>query len=103
MLPVANPDVVFAPVEAGAVLFSIPDETYYSLNSVGARVWQLLPPVTSSLDQLCEAIHAEYPDVPLAEVHTDIQELLDDLARMGLVRYAAGTRDGAGSGAPRVA
>lgn len=103
MLPAASPDVVFAPVEGGAVLFSIRDETYYSLNSVGVRVWQLLPPAASSLDELCASLQADYPDVPLSELRADVEAMLDDLAQMGLVEFPPGSARDPGDGAPRVA
>lgn len=102
MLPAASPDVVFAPVEGGAVLFSIRDETYYSLNAVGVRVWQLLPPAASSLDELCAALQRDYPDVPLSELRTDVEAMLSDLAEMGLVAFPAAPAEDSG-GAPRVA
>lgn len=102
MLPAASPDVVFAPVEGGAVLFSIRDETYYSLNAVGVRVWQLLPPVASSLNELCAALQRDYPDVPLSELRTDVEAMLNDLAEMGLVAFPAAPMEDSG-GAPRVA
>lgn len=103
MLPAASPDVVFAPVEGGAVLFSIRDETYYSLNAVGVRVWQLLPPAASSLDELCAALQSDYPDVPLSELRTDVEAMLGDLMQMGLVAFPSAAADGAGDGAPGVA
>ena len=103
MLPAATPDVLFAPVEGGAVLFSIRDETYYSLNAVGVRVWQLLPPAASSLDELCAALQADYPDVPRAELRSDVEAMLDDLIEMGLVAFPSSQAEDPGGGAPRVA
>lgn len=103
MLPAASPDVVFAPVEGGAVLFSIRDETYYSLNAVGVRVWQLLPPAAGSLDELCAALQTDYPDVPLSELRTDVEAMLGDLAEMGLVSFPPAPAEDPGDGAPRVA
>ena len=44
MLPVPNPKVLFKSMSDGAVLFSTDNEVYFGLNSVGARVWELLPP-----------------------------------------------------------
>jgi hypothetical protein len=37
-----NPEVVCAVLEDGAVLLNLESRTYYSLNSVGLEVWQLL-------------------------------------------------------------
>ncbi len=89
MLPVAGPDVVFAPLEQGAVLFSMSEEVYYGLNAVGLRVWQLLPPATASLDELCQTIQAEFGgDVDIETIRADVTELLEELTKLRLVVQA---------------
>jgi hypothetical protein len=85
MLPVVNPAVVFRALSDGAVLFSTTDEVYFGLNSVGAKVWQLLPPATATLDQLCTALAAEYPEVAPDTIRSDVIELLEELTVHGLV------------------
>jgi len=63
MLPVANPKVIYkALLDGEAVLFSTEEEVYFGLNEVGARVWELLPPATNSLDELCAALAVQYLD-----------------------------------------
>ena len=52
MLPSANPAVIFQKLDDGAVLFTPETELYFGLNSVGALVWDLLPPRTETLDLL---------------------------------------------------
>ena len=86
MLPSADPAVIFKPLAEGAVLFSTKDEVYYGLNSVGMRIWQLLPPVHSSLDDLCAALRVDYPQVDPAVLRSDVVELLGELASLGLVQ-----------------
>ena len=85
MLPIANPKVIFKSMPDGAVLFSTSDEVYFGLNEVGARVWELLPPATRTLDELCEAVQRHYPSVPIDTIRTDVIELLDQLSAQGLV------------------
>jgi hypothetical protein len=87
-LPAANPDVIFKPVAEGAVLFSVKDEVYYGLNAVGMRIWQLLPPVHSSVNELCDALRTDYPQVDAAVLRADVMELLDELTALGLLRAA---------------
>jgi hypothetical protein len=93
MLPVANPKVIYKAMPDGAVLFSTADEVYFGLNEVGARVWELLPPATRTLDELCAAMQRHYPDVPLETIRADVVELLEELSAQGLVLAAT-------SGAP---
>ncbi|MGH7720022.1 MAG: PqqD family protein [Gemmatimonadaceae bacterium] len=85
MLPSARPEVVFTSLSDGGVLFSAATEEYFGLNPVGARVWELLPPVTTSIDELCERLGRDYPDVPLSAIRADVAELLDELAAHRLV------------------
>jgi hypothetical protein len=85
MLPRVNPEVLFKPVTDGAVLLHVSDEVYFGLNAVGATVWVHLPPASSTLEELCEKVRAEYPDAPPEQVRSDVQELLEELLRHKLV------------------
>jgi hypothetical protein len=67
------------------VLFSNETELYYGLNGVGAVVWSLLPPASSTLDDLCASVHDQFPDATLEQIRSDVIELLADLERFGLV------------------
>ena len=70
---------------ACAVLLSPDSEVYFGLNHVGSAIWELLPPATGSLEELCEALAERYPDAPPAVLADDVGRLLADLAREGLV------------------
>ena len=94
-LPHPSPSVVCCEVEEGAVLLSTTDEVYYGLNAVGLRVWQLLPPVSRTLDELCEAIIRVYPDVDPELLRSDCEALLEDLLQSKLVGPATASREGA--------
>jgi len=76
VLPTRNPKIIFKALATGAVLYSPQDEVYFGLNPVGVRVWELLPPVSQNLDEVCGILAGEYADVA---------ELLDELAKLGLV------------------
>jgi hypothetical protein len=84
-LPKARADVIFQLVPDGAVLLSTRDEIYYGLNEVGAEIWTLLVGAPLSVELLCSALGARYPEVPQAELRVDVLELLADLAQAGLV------------------
>ena len=100
VLPVANPAVIFRALAEGGVIFSTEDEVYYGLNNVGARVWELLPPATTTLDELVTKLAAEYPEAPAEVIRADVSELLSDLEGHGLVlRPASATRGAPAPGA----
>ena len=69
----------------GAVLFSPETEVYYGLNNVGSVIWELLSQRIPTMDLLCEAVHEEFPDATLEQIHADVLELLSDFSKNGLV------------------
>ena len=87
-LPAPRPSVVFCEVEDGAVLLHVEDEIYFSLSDVAARIWRLLPPAHTTLDELCNALHEQYPDVPPEVIREDVQGLLGELLESRLVTLA---------------
>ncbi len=89
MLPVPQPKVLFKAMSDGAVLFSTDNEVYFGLNSVGARIWELLPPVCATFDELCTRLSAEYPEVGRSIIEADVKELLGDLTAHKLVAVRA--------------
>lgn len=97
MLPNRVATVVFQRIDEGAVLFAPSTEIYFGLNEVGARVWELLPPACSSLDDVCAQLASAYPDVPGDVLRTDVEELLAQLLAEGLVTPPSG---GAANGQP---
>ena len=93
MLPTPLPTVIFQRIDDGAVLFAPATEVYFGLNEVGAKIWQLLPPASKSLDDLCERLTAEYPSVGGDTIRHDVIELLDQLTAEGLVAPSAAGSD----------
>jgi hypothetical protein len=85
VLPTRNPNIIFKALATGAVLYSPRDEVYFGLNPVGVRVWELLPPVSQELDEVCRVLEREYPDAPGEMIRADVAELLEELAKLGLV------------------
>ena len=56
----------------------------YTLNEVGARVWQLIDG-QRSVSQIANAIGTEY-DVTMTDAQGDVAQLLDSMAEAGLIR-----------------
>jgi hypothetical protein len=72
------------------VLFSTETEVYYGLNCVGRLIWELLPKESMTLEDLCVAVHKQFPDGELDQIRVDVIELLEDLARCDLVQFPDG-------------
>jgi hypothetical protein len=56
---------------------------YYTLDEIGTRVWEMCDGSRSVPDLVC-AIHDEYDASP-EDIHRDVMDLLDELARETLL------------------
>jgi hypothetical protein len=81
---VVSPDQVSTGVEDDVVVLSLADSTYYGLNPVGARIWELLAEPTT-VGAIVERLMAEY-EVERQECETDVIEVVGELVSRGLVR-----------------
>jgi hypothetical protein len=81
-------------------LFNMDDGSYYALNEVGNRVWELCDG-THGVAQLVCMLAKEY-NAPAKTIETDILELLEDLRSKNLIVECSGDRMGLdASGAPQ--
>jgi len=76
-------EVLSQEVNGETVLLDLEGESYFGLNEVGTRIWQLLqsePTVAETLDTLTD----EY-EVSREQLENDVGDLLDKLADAGLI------------------
>jgi len=82
-----SPEVLVQEVSGEAVLLDLASETYFGLDEVGARIWQLLRE-HNSLQAVYDAMLGEY-DVEPARLEEDLRTHLAQLADAGLVTLGA--------------
>ena len=70
-----------------AVILGLADGVYYGLNSVGARIWELLQEPRRA-SEVCAAITSEF-EVDAESCERDVMRLLQQLADKGLVEVRA--------------
>lgn len=78
-----NDDVKFQELQGEAVLLSLTSATYFGLDEVGTRIWQLLAE-HEQLSEIARVIVDEY-DVDESRCASEIVTLISDLERSGLV------------------
>jgi hypothetical protein len=78
-----SPDVVFRDLDGEAVILDLASGTYFGLNGVGTRVWQLVD-AGQSAAQIVDALAAEY-DADRATIEQDVARLLDALSARRLI------------------
>jgi len=79
-----NADILYAPVgtEQG-VMMSVEAGRYYGLNSVGARVWELLEH-PKTIAQLCAQICEEF-EIDLETCEAEVSKFVNDMLANGIV------------------
>lgn len=76
-------DIVAREVGGETVLLDLEAGTYYGLNAVGGRIWQLLEGGPVPLSRLCDELEQEF-DVERATLDADVAALAADLQANGL-------------------
>lgn len=79
----ASSKYLYSEIDSEAVILDVNSGTYFGLNEVSNRIWQLLQTPTDS-EQLIAQILEEYEVTP-EEVREDVQSLLGDMLNAGLV------------------
>ncbi|MBK5105697.1 MAG: PqqD family protein [Burkholderiales bacterium] len=65
------------------VMLDLANGTYFGLDPVGARIWQLLRE-GRTLEEVCEAMAGEY-EVTRDDIERDVMSLVEELANRGLI------------------
>jgi len=78
-----SPDALFQEIGGEGVILDLKSSSYFGLDEVGVRLWQLLQ-ADSSLQAACDTLLTEY-EVEPAQLEQDLIKLLDQLTDAGLV------------------
>jgi len=81
--PKRNEQIIAQKGSSDLLLFNMDSGTYYALNEVGGRTWELCDG-THSVAQLVRILAKEY-DAPTEILEADIVELLEDLSGKNLI------------------
>jgi hypothetical protein len=81
-------EVLSQEVNGETVLLDLDGESYFGLNEVGTRIWQLIQS-EQTVDETLRTLSDEY-DVSRGQLENDVSELLDKLTDAGLVTRVAG-------------
>lgn len=81
---ITSAEVVAREVGGEMVLLDLSSGQYFGLDPVGARIWELLNEQPRSLEQLTDAIEAEF-DAPRARIEKDLLALANQLCDQELI------------------
>ena len=80
---VLSPEALFQEIGGEGVILDLKSSSYFGLDEVGVRLWQLLQ-ADPSLQAAYDALLAEY-EVESAQLEPDLAKLLGQLTEAGLV------------------
>jgi hypothetical protein len=78
-----SPDVVFRDLDGEAVVLDLGSGTYFGLNEVGTRIWQLVAEGRES-STIIEIVSSEY-DADRSTVAADVARLIEELRSRRLI------------------
>jgi len=81
---VLSPDAMFQEIGGEGVILDLASSTYFGLDEVGVRLWQLLQ-VNPDLQDACDTLLSEY-EVDSAQLEQDLLKLVSQLSEAGLAK-----------------
>jgi len=79
-----SPDVVFRELDGEAVLLDLGTGTYFGLNPVGTRIWQLIGAGREQIE-IVNDLAAEYDAAP-STIAADVTRLIGELKARRLIK-----------------
>jgi hypothetical protein len=79
-----NSSVLSTTIDQEAVLMSIEQESYFGLDSIGTRIWELLSLKSATIDELTSILMEEY-DVDENTCRSDVKAFIDDMSERKLI------------------
>jgi hypothetical protein len=86
-LPAPVAGAIFKKLPEGGVLFSTETEVYFGVGEVGARIWELLPPVHRTVEDMVTVLASQYHDVKASQIRADVDRFIGELLENGLVAH----------------
>jgi len=85
---VVQPDVLVNVIDGESVLLNLKSESYFGLDEVGTRMWQVLTD-SGSIQAAYETLLAEY-EVEPEKLRQDLERLIEQLVAHGLLETTNG-------------
>jgi hypothetical protein len=78
-----NPSVLCTELEDGAILLNLDTKYYYTLNSTGLRIWQIMDELKDPLE-IAQKLAIDY-EVDKEKVKASVVRLMGELQQEGLI------------------
>lgn len=83
-----NTEVLSSKIDEEAILMSFEAESYFGLDPVGSRIWELLSKQPATVDELVVLLMEEY-EINETICRKHVQEFICDMSAKKLIRQVA--------------
>ena len=80
-----SPEVLSSKIDEEAILMSIEADSYFGLEPVGSRIWEILTKHPASVNELVFLLMQEY-EVDEEICREDVQQFINDMSGRKLIR-----------------
>lgn len=81
---IVNPNVAYTKIDDDVVMMGIQDGQLYSINGVGAIIWNLLESSPMSTEALCEYVQTNF-NVEPTQCRSDVSKFIDDMITQKMI------------------
>ena len=79
-----NREILSSKINEEAILMSIEMDSYFGLDLIGSRIWELLSKKAATSDELVGILMEEY-DINEKTCRVDVQQFIDELSAKKLI------------------
>lgn len=79
-----SPEVLSSKIDEEVILMSIEADSYFGLDPVASRIWEILSTQPASVDELVAAMMEEY-ETDEETCRKDVQDFIDDMSGRKLI------------------
>ena len=83
-----SPEVLSSKIDEEAILMSFEAESYFGLDPVGSRIWELLSKQAATANELVVLLMGEY-EINETTCREDVQKFIDDMSAKKLILQVA--------------
>ena len=83
-----NTEVLSSKIDEDTILMSIEADSYFGLDPIGSRIWELLSKQPATTDELVVLLKQEY-DINETTCREHVQEFIDDMSAKKLIKQVA--------------
>ncbi len=83
-----SPEVLSSKIDEEAILMSFEAESYFGLDPVGSRIWELLSKQAATANELVVLLMGEY-EINETTCREDVQKFIDDMLAKKLILQVA--------------